>query len=87
MLKNCIHPRTWEKVNKALEKNADKRRLGKAKRAITESLAQVMAHHRHLALRAVHRRIVKLHDAWGKMQEADRWRKRIRLSNAPAATR
>jgi len=43
-----------ESVRKALEKRVGKRRLSGAERAITESLAQEMAHHRHLALRVIY---------------------------------
>ncbi|MCH9035353.1 MAG: ISNCY family transposase [Planctomycetes bacterium] len=43
-----------EPVCKALGKRAGKRRLSEAQRAMTESLAQEMAHHRHLALRVIH---------------------------------
>ena len=43
-----------EPVREALEKRAGKRRLGVAERAMVESLAQEMAHHRHLALRVIH---------------------------------
>jgi IS5 family transposase len=41
-------------VRRALEQRAGKRRLSEAERAMTESLAQEMAHYRHLALRVIH---------------------------------
>jgi len=42
-----------EPIRKALEKRVAKCRLSEAEQAMTESLAQEMAHHRHLALRVI----------------------------------
>jgi IS5 family transposase len=43
-----------ESVRKALGQRAGQRRLSEAERAMAESLAQEMAHYRHLALRVIH---------------------------------